>query len=64
MDRIVELCTRDIRYIWLAKGKQAKRDVFYDFMNEKLTNEILRGNSKGFTLSVYVKTSKGKLSFP
>lgn len=42
VDRIVELCTRDICYIWLAKGKKPKRDVFYDFMNEKLTNEILR----------------------
>lgn len=41
VDRIVELCTRDIAYIWLAQGEKPQRDAFYDFINNKLTNEIL-----------------------
>ena len=31
VDRIVELCERDLAFIWLAKGQQPKRDAFYDF---------------------------------
>ena len=42
VDRIVELCTRDLAYIWLAQGEQPQRDAFYDFMNQKLTNEVLK----------------------
>ena len=41
VDRIVELCERDLAFIWLAKGKRPKRDAFYDFKGEKLTSEIL-----------------------
>ncbi len=41
VDRIVELCKRDICFIWLAQGKTPHRDVFYDFMNEKITVEVL-----------------------
>lgn len=41
VDRIVDLCKRDICFIWLAKGKTPGRDVFYDFMNEKATVDIL-----------------------
>lgn len=41
VDRIVELCTRDIAYIWLAQGARPQRDTFYDFINNKLTKEIL-----------------------
>lgn len=41
VDRIVELCERDLAFIWLAKGKRPKRDAFYDFKGEKLTAEIL-----------------------
>ena len=41
VDRIVELCERDLAFIWLAKGQRPKRDAFYDFMGEKLTPEIL-----------------------
>ena len=41
VDRIVELCKRDLAFIWLAKGQQPKRDAFYDFKGEKLTPEIL-----------------------
>ena len=33
--------TRDIAYIWLAQGEKPQRDAFYDFINNKLTNEIL-----------------------
>jgi len=41
VDRIVELCARDIAFIWLTQGEKPKRDAFYDFINEKLTGEIL-----------------------
>ena len=41
VDRIVELCERDLAFIWLAKGQKPKRDAFYDFKGEKLTSEIL-----------------------
>ncbi len=41
VDRIVELCERDIAFIWLTKGEKPKRDTFYTFLNEKLTTEIL-----------------------
>ena len=43
VDRIVELCERDLAFIWLAKGQTPKRDAFYDFKGEKLTPEILDG---------------------
>ena len=42
VDRIVELCARDIAYIWLAQGERPQRDAFYDFINNKLSNEILK----------------------
>ena len=41
VDRIVELCERDLAFIWLAKGERPKRDAFYDFKGEKLTSEVL-----------------------
>lgn len=41
VDQIVDLCKRDICFMWLAQGKTPSRDVFYDFMNEKVTIEIL-----------------------
>jgi len=41
VDRIVELCERDLAFIWLAKGQTPKRDAFYDFKGERLTPEIL-----------------------
>ena len=41
IDRIVELCERDIAYIWLTKGEKPRRDAFYQFINNKLTTEIL-----------------------
>jgi len=41
VDRIVELCRRDLAFIWLCKGKTPGRDAFYDFMNLKLTNEVM-----------------------
>ncbi len=41
VDRIVELCERDLAFIWLAKGQRPQRDAFYDFKGEKLTDEIL-----------------------
>ena len=41
IDRIVELCKRDLAFIWLSQGTQPKRDAFYDFINKKLTPEIL-----------------------
>ena len=41
IDRIVELCKRDLAFIWLTQGVKPKRDAFYDFINKKLTGEIL-----------------------
>lgn len=41
VDRIVELCCRDIAFMWLAQGEQPKRDVFYDFMSNKLDEKVL-----------------------
>jgi len=41
IDRIVELCERDIAFIWLTKGKKPKRDAFYEFINNKLNDGIL-----------------------
>lgn len=41
VDRIVELCERDLAFIWLTQGEKPKRDAFYDFINNKLTDEIL-----------------------
>lgn len=41
VDRIVELCERDLAFIWLTKGQKPKRDAFYDFKNKKLTADVL-----------------------
>ena len=41
VDRIVELCERDLAFIWLTQGEKPKRDAFYDFINNKLNGEIL-----------------------
>ena len=41
VDRIVELCERDLAFIWLAKGQKQKRDAFYEFKGDKLTAEVL-----------------------
>jgi hypothetical protein len=41
VDRIVELCERDIAFIWLTKGEKPRRDSFYDFKNFKLSEEVL-----------------------
>ena len=41
VDRIVELCERDLAFIWLTQGERPKRDAFYDLIDKKLTPEIL-----------------------
>ena len=41
VDRIVELCERDLAFIWLTKGQKPKRDAFYEFKNKKLTGDLL-----------------------
>ena len=41
VDRIVDLCRRDLAFIWLTKGQKPHRDAFYDFKGKKLTGEIL-----------------------
>ena len=41
VDTIVDLCKRDLAFIWLTKGKQPKRDAFYEFKNLRLTEEVL-----------------------
>ena len=41
VDRIVELCERDLAFLWLTKGQRPKRDAFYEFKNKKLTADVL-----------------------
>lgn len=41
VDKIVELCKRDLAFIWLAKGQKPKRDAFYDFIDKKLNTDVL-----------------------
>ena len=41
VDRIVELCERDLAFIWLTKGQKPKRDAFYEVKSKKLTAEVL-----------------------
>ncbi|MDE5780417.1 MAG: IS1182 family transposase [Lachnospiraceae bacterium] len=41
VDRIVELCERDLAFIWLTKGQKPRRDAFYDFKNNKFTADVL-----------------------
>jgi len=41
VDRIVELCERDIAFMWLTKGRKPRRDAFYEFINNKLSTEVL-----------------------
>lgn len=41
VDRIVDLCQRDLAFIWLTKGQKPQRDAFFDFKGKKLTGEIL-----------------------
>ena len=41
IDRMVDLCQRDLAFIWLTKGQKPQRDVFYDFKGKKLTGEVL-----------------------
>ena len=41
VDRIVDLCQRDLAFIWLTKGQKPQRDAFYDFKGKKLTGEVL-----------------------
>lgn len=41
VDRIVELCERNLAFIWLTRGQKPKRDAFYEFKGKKLTSEIL-----------------------
>ena len=43
VDRIVELCERDLAFIWLTKGQKPKRDAFYEFKNKKLMADVLDG---------------------
>jgi len=41
VDRIVELCERDLAFIWLTKGQKPQRDAFYEFIGQKLTGGVL-----------------------
>ena len=41
IDRIVDLCERDIAFIWLTRGKKPKRDAFYEFKGKKLNSDVL-----------------------
>ena len=41
VDRMVDLCQRDLAFIRLTKGEKPQRDAFYDFKGKKLTGEVL-----------------------
>ena len=41
VDRIVDLCQRDLAFILLTKGQKPKRDAFYDFKGKKLKGGVL-----------------------
>ena len=41
IDRIVDLCQRDICFMYLSRYKMPQRDTFYSFINDRLTEEIL-----------------------
>ena len=41
VDRIVDLCERDLAFSWLSRGQKSKRYVFYGFKNRKLTSDVL-----------------------
>ena len=41
VNRIVELCERDLAFIWLTKGQKPRWDAFYGFKGKKLTGEVL-----------------------
>jgi len=41
VDKIVELCDRDLAFLWLAKGQKPKRDAFYDFIDFRLETDVL-----------------------
>ena len=41
VDRIVDLCQRDLAFIWLTQGEKPKRDAFYAFKDQKLTSDVL-----------------------
>ncbi|WP_418746780.1 hypothetical protein [Frisingicoccus sp.] len=43
VDRIVELCKKDLAFIWFNQGEKSKREAFYDFIDKKLAPEILEG---------------------
>ena len=41
IDRIVDLCERDIAFIWFTQWRKPKREAFYEFKGKKLTSDIL-----------------------
>ena len=48
VDRIVELCGRDLAFIWLTQGQKPKRDAFYEF---KGSRRFLHGKSRNLERS-------------
>lgn len=38
VDRIVELCERDLAFLWLTKGQRPKRDAFGEILEEITTD--------------------------
>lgn len=55
VDRIVDLCERDICFMWLSQGKKPKRDAFYSFKKDKLTKEIIEDLHYQFIRLIYEK---------
>ena len=57
---MVDLCRRDLAFIWLTKGQKPQRDVFYNFKEKKLT-----GGSPGRSeLPVHAPTGERRAYYP
>lgn len=54
-DKIVECCKRDIGFIWLSGGEQPRRDVFYEFINNRVTLEVLEDLHYQFIRNLHKK---------
>lgn len=58
VDKIVELCERDICFMYLCGGKTLRRDAFYSFKNDKLLIEVMEDLHYQF---IKIMTNEGYL---
>ena len=64
VDRIVDLCQRDLAFIWLTKGQKPQRDVFTILKEKKLTGEVLDELNYQFMRRLRRKALSHSKSFP